>query len=277
MPLAERPNKKPRDAAYESAPAILPAPAVSNNVSSIANEIHLTPELIARIATYAEAVDSSELWNICLAVGPATSQITRHYYLKKNHHFLSRCIRFFTSKKIEARKVRDYQQHQQHKVRDYHLAWMAVNTDWKAYVNKTYMELTKFACIRQGDKAGNKIHPYAAFNNPAVAIQIGLMDPLRYLVEKKATDTNSFEWTPFNYSVPRHLLYWSMLFAPKTDRTRVEIFRFLLLNSDCRLRRWQDMSLQINHTVSCPFEKDQCPVPADCSYWKGLVRHIFSC
>ena len=204
MPLAERPNKKPRVAAYESAPAILPAPAVSKNVSSIANEIHLTPELIARIATYAEAVDLSELWNICLAVGPATSQIIRHYYLKKNHHFLTRCIRFFCSQKITNKKARDY-----------HLAWMAVNTDWKACVNKTYMEFTKLACIRQGDKAGNKIHPYAAFNNPAVAIQIGLMDPLRYLVEKKATDTNSFEWTPFNYSVPPPSLLVHALCAKK--------------------------------------------------------------
>ena len=235
-------------------------------MSRIANKIHLSPELIARVATYAEAANSPELWNICLAVGPATSRIIRHYYLKQNHHFLTRCIRFFCSQKITNVKLRDY-----------YLVWMTVNNDWKAYVNKTYTEFTKFSCVRQGDKAVNKIHPYAAFNNPAVAIQIGLMEPLRYLVEKKAIHTNSFEWTPFHSSVPRHLLYWSMLFAPKTDGTRVEIFRYLLLNSDCRLRRRQDMILRISHTGSCPFEKDQCPVPANCSYWKGLVRHIVSC
>ena len=121
MPFAERPNKKPRIAADECAPAILPA--VSKNVSRIANKIHLSPELIARVATYAEAANSPELWNICLAVGPATSRIIRHYYLKQNHHFLTRCIRFFCSQKITNIKLRDY-----------YLVWMTVNNDWKAYI-----------------------------------------------------------------------------------------------------------------------------------------------
>ena len=129
-----------------------PDSAVSSDVSSIASEIHLTPELIARVATYAEAVNSSELWNTCLAVGPSTSRVIRHYYLKNNSSFLVRCIRAFCSEQIKNKKVRDY-----------YLAWMAVNTDWRSlFVTNDSMEECKVLCKREGDNYANHLHPYAA-------------------------------------------------------------------------------------------------------------------
>ena len=51
------------------------------------SDIYLTPELIARAATFATTEvtlrdSNSELMNLCLAVGPSTSRTIKHYYLK---------------------------------------------------------------------------------------------------------------------------------------------------------------------------------------------------
>ena len=56
--------------------------------SDMPGGIHFTPELIARVATFSEAiarpgrVGASIVKNICLAVGPVTSRINKLVYLK---------------------------------------------------------------------------------------------------------------------------------------------------------------------------------------------------
>lgn len=256
---SESPSKKVEFAIDES------ASAVSNNVSSIANEMHLTPELIVRVATYAEAVNSSELWNICLAVGRAPSRIIRHHYLKNNSSFLVRCIRAFCSEQIKNKKVRDY-----------YLAWMAVNTDWRSFVTKDNMDDCKVVCKREGDNFTNSFHPYAAFNNPAVAIQFGLMEPLRYLVEEKRVHINDIVWTPLNCPEKMHLLYLSMNFAQDFN-SDCSIFRYLLMNSDRSLRGMQARLLRLRHASLCPSQEDQCTLLDSCGSMKRLWRHIIHC
>ena len=90
-----------------------------------------------------------------------------------------------------------------------HLAWMKVNADWRTLaVRDKFMEKLKLACKEGGpdQTAANFVHPLIAFNNPAVAIQIGLFDSLKHIVEDKGIDINSFEWTPFNSTKRNHLL-----------------------------------------------------------------------
>jgi len=74
-----------------------------------------------------------------------------------------------------------------------HKAWMSVNSDWKSEVQDDIMEELKLASTRSTDIT----YPYIAFNNPAVAIQFGLVDVLKYLVEEKGIDINAESWTAF--------------------------------------------------------------------------------
>ena len=68
-------------------------------------------------------------------------------------------------------------------------------------------------------------------NNPAVAIQFGLMEALQYLVEEKRVHVNDIVWTPFRHERSTHLLYFSMKFAQEFNNDS-DIFRYLLLNSE---------------------------------------------
>jgi len=86
------------------------------------------------------------------------------------------------------------------------------------------MEKLKLACKEGGpdQTAANFVHPLIAFNNPAVAIQIGLFDSLKHIVEDKGIDINSFEWTPFNSTKRNHLLKHAVFYRNEG------IFKYLL-------------------------------------------------
>ena len=192
--------------------------------------IHLMPELVARVATFADAVDSSDVMNMCLAVGPAVSRTVRHYYLWRNEKFLTTTI----SKLCQGGISRD-------KVRCNHLAWMKVNADWRTIaVRDSLMDKLKLACKKclNRSRTGkipmrpmiDVVHPFIAFNNPAVAIQIGLFDSLKHLVEDKGIDINSFEWTKFGFGMRLHLLHHA------SSARNEEIFVYLLNRPGVNIR-----------------------------------------
>ena len=102
---------------------------------------------------------------------------------------------------------------------------MKVNADWRTLaVRDKFMEKLKLACKEGGpdQTAANFVHPLIAFNNPAVAIQIGLFDSLKHIVEDKGIDINSFEWTPFNSTKRNHLLKHAVFYRNEG------IFKYLL-------------------------------------------------
>ena len=176
--------------------------------------IHLTPELIARVATFADAVCSPDMMNICLAVGPESSRTVRHCYLRKRKRFLRVTMMEFSQRNISSERACSN-----------HLAWMKVNADWRTLaVRDKFMEKLKLACKEGGpdQTAANFVHPLIAFNNPAVAIQIGLFDSLKHIVEDKGIDINSFEWTPFNSTKRNHLLKHAVFYRNEG------IFKYLL-------------------------------------------------
>ena len=115
-----------------------------------------------------------------------------------------------------------------------HLAWMTVNDNWRTRaVRDELMNQLKLARKEGGPGQGpaDIVHPYIAFNNPAVAIQFGLFDSLKHLVEDKGIDINSFEWTDYNSTKRMHLLYYAAV-SSRSKKT----FKYLLNRPDFNLR-----------------------------------------
>lgn len=191
--------------------------------------IHLTPELVARVATFADAVCSSDVINICVAVGPDTSRTVQHYYLWRNEKYLAHTILSFF-RGLAGRRAYEMTAE---KACSNHLAWMKVNADWRTIaVRDDLIEKLKIACeeIGPGSAPTNIVDPFIAFNNPAVAIQIGLFDSLKHLVEDKGIDINSFDWTEYGNARKWHLLYYA------AKNSQKKIFKYLLYLPDLNLR-----------------------------------------
>ena len=143
--------------------------------------IHFTPELIAHVATFVEAVSTNDLPSdvkkICHAVGPMPSRIIKQVYLKKNMRYLEKVVRTFTHR-ISAEWASEC-----------HRAWMSVNTGWRSLVTDELIERHGFPSNHQ--MITNLYHPLSAMTNPAVAIEMHLLDALKYLVEVKGIDVNA--------------------------------------------------------------------------------------
>jgi len=194
-----------------------------------------SPELMARVAMFAHPSDS-ELMSICLAVGPIISRLIKHDYLQNNTQYLERTLkvflnncRFFNRKDEKSELARCCR-----KAGENHMAWMTINCDWKANVKDNLMEELKLATM-QGSILRFTFHPYVAFNNPAVAIQFGLMDVLKYLVEEKVININALRWSPFTSTptsdeTPVSLLRYSMGLGHCSKQ--IEIYKYLLGRDD---------------------------------------------
>ena len=122
---------------------------------------------------------------------------------------------------------------------------MKVNADWRTIaVRDSLMDKLKLACKKclNRSRTGkipmrpmiDVVHPFIAFNNPAVAIQIGLFDSLKHLVEVKGIDINSFEWSAYGSTNRMHLLCYA------AKHSRKELFEYLLnrpgFNIRCRAK-----------------------------------------
>ena len=191
--------------------------------------IRLTPELVARVATFADAVCSSDVINICVAVGPDNSRTVQHYYLWRNEKYLAHTIlRLFRG--LAGRRA--YEKTAE-KACSNHLAWMKVNADWRTIaVRDDLIEKLKISCeeIGPGEVPTNIVDPFIAFNNPAVAIQFGLFHSLKHLVEDKGIDINSFDWTEYGNARKWHLLYYA------AKNSQKKIFKYFLNLPDLNLR-----------------------------------------
>ena len=254
---------------------------------------NFTPELMARVATFASTLDS-ELMNICLAVGPSTSRIIKHENLKNNAEYLVRTLEVFLDNATKvaedraapgsgrgrsgrgggglsvlerlpgsstspgprppaaggANPARGRRRRRRGncvtridkcslKAGENYKAWMSVNSDWKSNVKKCHMKSLKLATRRRkNDNSSVRLehacHPFIAFNNPAVAIQFGLMDVLKYLVEEKGIDINARKWMAFTFNSDR--LIKDSLLAYTMGRgdcsKQIEMYKYLLGRDD---------------------------------------------
>ena len=209
---SHRPTKKPKIVLDAK-----PAPVSS----SCAVGIHLSPELVARIATYVD-ITNSEVMNICLAVGPVAARPIRNCYLKKNVKYLNT-----TLKQLLRVRRRDEAWLElpmlpcRDKAGANHREWMEVNTDWKT-IAISNEEIENHENIQVKDAIESGDHPFVAFNNAAFAIELGLIEVVKFLIEDKGVDPNTYGWTMSQERRGLHLLAIAMY------ANRCDIFQYLV-------------------------------------------------
>ena len=164
-----------------SAPAIVSG---GSRRTTRSQKPRLSAELLAKISTFSSLGD--DLLNLCIVAGPKDCAAVRYAYLHENHGYLRHFLREYVHDKIDASKCRDC-----------YRAWMDVN-DWRELVTDELIEDLAVVGLQNSEgKFSIMIHPYIPFNNPSVAIEIGLMEALQYLVEEKGIDVNQYRWTSY--------------------------------------------------------------------------------
>jgi hypothetical protein len=165
-------------------------------------------DLVVAIATYLES--DNTLHSLCVAVGPIDANSIRKVYLFENERYVELCLfRLHTIPNLNGlygsegyyQNIRLFD-----KCRDNIVAWMEVNKNWRERC--TQENTTKYS---QGAFPGQHLFNSSApatfldishvFSNPAIAIEIGLLDVLRVLVEEGGIDVNLSIWPHFKASV----------------------------------------------------------------------------
>ena len=196
--MSSEPTKKKAKTSSDTS-----SPAVSGG------DIHFTPELIARMATFASAIKCPDVMNICLAVGPVVSRTIKHFYLWRNKKYLARTLRCLADFYYDASDAATN-----------HRAWMEVNSDWKtrAVGNDSVSEMKRHQ-LHHILVIGS--HPFFAFNSVAFAVELGLLEVVKFLIEDKGVDPNEYGWT-FRGDHRVHLVSAAMTFEQE------DIFQYLL-------------------------------------------------
>ena len=165
-------------------------------------------DIISKVASFLDAVTSKNLMNLLVAVGPADAQKVRRHYLRNNDAYLVQSLRLcknamssanrtlrslrtssspdpnsYTIMNLYLQEIENF-----NKCRDNALAWMDVNPGWKSRC--TTANLNRYhRRLRMG---ANLI-----FNNPVVAIELGLRDVYSYLVNEKHVDVCDTDYRGF--------------------------------------------------------------------------------
>ena len=167
----------------------------------------LSLEIIAKVATFAQ-YDDGDVMNICLAVGPTDAAVVRYTCLRKNYRYLQHALE---------RNIRSGTAIHNTKTGSDIRAWISINTDWKddPVVGRATREssegVTSTVVVRENGVLRAKCLARAIFHNPAVAIQFGLDDVLRHLVETVGIDINACKWNNYARDTRFHLLVQAIL------------------------------------------------------------------
>jgi len=171
-----------------------------------------------------DKIQGSDAMRICLAVGPIVSRTIMSVCLKNNEQYLSRTLKIYREEMVPRSRLNHGRAvlntkwaHQDRKkcadwAGDNHRAWMSVNTDWQSKTTDELMRrlqrIPEDAMERKPIARANAfiIHPYMAFNNVAVAVELGLVEVIKYLIEEKNVDINSFRWNCYYELKPSHLV-----------------------------------------------------------------------
>mmetsp|Transcript_32070 Transcript_32070/g.69430 ORF Transcript_32070/g.69430 Transcript_32070/m.69430 type:complete len:365 (+) Transcript_32070:73-1167(+) len=164
-------------------------PAVDTDTPS--SDAVISVELICNIAAYMNPGDG--LMNLCVAVGPGDAAKVRTEYLRDNEQYVEASLRELRHISGDWSFFRG-RLHLLDRCRDNISAWMRVNTDWQARCTDENMERYKGAPLR--------IDANLVFNNPAVAVEVGLLEVLRFHVEEKRADLNRRVWNSFRSEHP---------------------------------------------------------------------------
>lgn len=158
----------------------------------------LNIETIAKVASFAN-YGGGDLMNICKAVGRKESAFVRQACLRNNLGYLEHCL-----KTHNARNLDKNQAHANIS------CWMEVNTDWRKLCTKERTEDNELSTPRYKNEEGGIVYrtdPLIIFNNPAVAVDFGIIDVLRHLVEEIGIDINACKWSGYRLKGDKyHLL-----------------------------------------------------------------------
>ena len=220
----------------------------------------LSLELISHVASFANF--GSDVLNICLAVGPKDANAIRRTCLRNNMRYLKYRIEQYVDEEITSDQITAYAK-----------AWMSVNADWRKHCTD---ENRKEYAIVQWEKSENeesdneeeeeeededsfddgirfKTDGAAIFNNPLVAIEFGLVDPLKHLVEEVGIDINCHAWNTYSEMDKSNLLTFA------AQETSLACFQYLLtredLNVDGKSTTYDD-GAAANHIMNFAFEDE---------------------
>ena len=172
-----------------------PAPPDSDQGSSVGANI----DLVCNIASYMDT--GGGLFEFCVAIGPASASRARHDYLLKNEQYLVKLLR-----KIRDCVLTPNPDSWQRDNKDLGgvldgcgsniKIWMENNTGWRSRC--TAEKLEKYKNWMAFHHLQKDLDISLFFNNPAVAIELGLLDVLRHMVEKMNINLTKNLWAGFS-------------------------------------------------------------------------------
>ena len=162
-------------------------------------------EILTKIASFVNT-KNNDLFNICVAVGPIDSPIIRRTWLVGNYRYLWR---------VTKKNLLDPMNFEG--AREQLLDWMELNPEWRNRCKEKLVQDDRWSAPRIRHYRHDKIraNPAVLFNNPAAAIELGMVDILKHLVEGVGIDINSYSWSGYSSTEKRHLL---SLAAMQKDR-----------------------------------------------------------
>jgi len=188
-------RKKPRMALPETGMIPNQAYIIEDRTSVPSLDI----DIIARIASFTGFLTG--LMDICIAVGPKDATVIRHYNLHDNYRFLQRNVILYVSEMNDSDPCSENIK-----------TWMEANTDWKKLC--TPDNIDKFSRVTMQDEDTgvftSNVDPKALFNNPAVAIELGLDKVLKHLIQQDGFDVNQYKYGCYAEGLPTNLVALSL-------------------------------------------------------------------
>ena len=163
-------------------------PVVDTRISSDAATV-IDIDLICNIASCMHPGD--DLMNLCVSAGPVDAAKVRTQYLRDNEQYVVASLKKLGDIKNLASHWYIFRDnlHLFDKCRNNISAWMRVNTSWQTRCTDENMKRYQEAPLR--------IDANLVFNNPAVAIEVGLLEVFRFHIEEKGVDVNRALWDGF--------------------------------------------------------------------------------
>ena len=185
---ADHPRKQPRLSISDSAAKVKHSAAGTHHASD-----GLNVDLLCKVATFINVGD--DLMTICIAVGPKDAARIRRTYLLDNDEYVASLLRRFQSLKEQASPSRGedglhflvINSTTLDKCRDSIQAWMEVNDDWRSRCTAERMVAYKQV----------RCEVNLVFNNPTVAVEIGLPDVVQHFIEEMGISLYDKSWDGF--------------------------------------------------------------------------------
>jgi len=198
-------------------------------------------DLARQVASFMN-VEGSGLYNFCVAFGPEDAAEIRRDYLLENDAYIDHHLEIVSNSVLASAFRRlpnpfSYEEFSEglaavDKCKRNIMTWMEVNDNWKERVAAERMGQYKYYSLDIHLRHPGTHDADAVFNNIAIAVEIGLLDVVRHLIEEKKVDVNSIKYVGFHKGVVgvRHLVGRALI---RGDATMIH---YLMSQDGCELR-----------------------------------------